>query len=121
MNYTDRLYRILKPLALRDPPVKLYRNTRQTDYDSQNEDYVVFSTGISNRPRLFGDGVVLLRRCSCDITVVERGTGNNENAGYLVDLVENLLKENNIHYNRINVGYEESTDSIQTTFDFYLI
>ena len=120
-NYDFRVYQILKPLALRDPPVKIYHNTRDTDYDSQYEDYIVYSSGISNVPRLYGDGRVLLRRCSCDITVSEKGTGNSENSGYLVNLVENLLIQNNIHYTKNSIGYVESTDSMQTTFDFYLI
>lgn len=117
-DYNQILYDIIKPLALRTPPVKIYRNAIDSDYDSQPDDYIVYSTGLSDNPFIYGDGKVLMRKCSCDITVSEKGTGNNENAGYLVKLVEDLLVENNIHYMKINVGYVESTDSMQTTFDF---
>lgn len=120
-DYDQILYNILKPLVLQDNPVKLYRNVIDTDYNSQPHDYVVYSTGLSNAPRLYGDGKVLARRCSCDITVNELGTGNNENSGYLVKMVEELLVNNHIPYTKISLGYVESTDSIQTTFDFYLI
>ena len=120
-DYNQLLYNILKPLAIMDNPIKIYRNVIDTDYNSQPHDYVVYSTGISNTPRLFGDGKVLARRCSCDVTVNEAGTGNNENSGYLVNMVENLLIEQGIAYTKINLGYVESTDSMQTTFDFYLI
>ena len=120
-DYDQILYNILKPLVLQDNPVKLYRNVIDTDYNSQPHDYVVYSTGFSNTPRLYGDGKVLARRCSCDITVNELGTGNNENSGYLVKTVEDLLVNNHIPYTKISLGYVESTDSIQTTFDFYLI
>ena len=120
-DYDAILYNILKPLVFGDNPIKLYRNVIDTDYNSQPHDYVVYSTGLSNTPRLFGDGKVLARRCSCDVTVNETGNGNNENAGYLVQLVEGILVENNIPYTKVCLGYVEQTDSIQTTFDFYII
>lgn len=120
-DYNQMLFNILRPLVLGDNPVAMYRNVIDSDYDSQPHDYVVYSTGLSDTPRLYGDGKVLLRRCSCDVTVNELGNGNNENAGYLVEKVEALLQENNIHYTKVNLGYVESTDSMQTTFDFYLI
>lgn len=120
-DYDQILYNIVKPLALRKPPIKIYRNTIDTDYNSQSQDYIVYSSGISNTPRIYGDGKTLLRRCSCDITVNEAGNGNNENSGYLVKLVEDLLIENGISYTKVNLGYIENQDSMQTTFDFYLI
>ena len=120
-DYNQMLFDILRPLVLGDNPVTLYRNVIDTDYNSQPHDFVVYSTGLSDTPRLYGDGKVLARRCSCDITVNEQGTGNNENSGYLVRMVEEILQENNISYTKITLGYVESTDSIQTTFDFYLI
>lgn len=120
-DYNQMLFNILRPLVLQDNPVQLYRNAVDSDYNSQPHDFVVYSTGLSDTPKLYGDGKVLARRCSCDVTVSEMGNGNNENAGYLVQLVENLLIENNIPYTKVNLGYVESTDSMQTTFDFYLI
>ena len=120
-DYTQMVYEIIKPLALRTPPVKIYRNVIDEDYDSRPDDFIVYKSGISNNPKLYGDGKVLLRRCSCDITVNERGTGNNDSAGYLVKLVEELLESHNISYTRVDLGYVESMDSMQTTFDFYLI
>ena len=120
-DYDQMVYDILKPLVLSRPEIKLYRNVVDTDYDSQSEDYIVYSSGISNTPRLYGDGKVILRRCSCDITVNESGNGNNASAGYLVKAVEQLLVSNNISYTKINVGYIEDQDSMQTTFDFYLM
>lgn len=119
-DYTQMVYEIIKPLALLENPVKIYRNVIDEDYDSRPDDFIVFKSGISNTPSIYGDGKVLTRRCNCDITVNERGTGNNENAGYLVNLVEELLQKNNIHYTRSDIGYVESMDSMQTNFDFYL-
>lgn len=120
-DYNQMVFDIIKPLALLENPVKIYRNVIDEDYDSRPDDFIVYKSGISNTPRLYGDGKVLARMCSCDITVNERGTGNNEKAGYLVNMVEKLLQENNIPYTRIDIGYVESMDSMQTTFDFYLI
>lgn len=120
-DYTQMVYEIIKPLALRTPAIRIYRNVIDEDYDSRPDDFIVYKAGISNSPMLYGDGKTLLRRCNCDITVNERGTGNNSDAGYLVNLVENLLKEQGISYTRIDLGYIESMDSMQTTFDFYLI
>ena len=120
-DYNQMLFNILRPLVLRDNPVKMYLNVVDSDYNSQPHDFVIYSTGLSNTPKLYGDGKVLVRRCSCDVTVNEMGNGNNENAGYLIQLVENLLIENNIPYTKVNLGYIESSDSMQTTFDFYLI
>lgn len=119
-DYTQMVYEIIKPLALLENPVKIYRNVIDEDYDSRPDDFIVFKSGISNTPGIYGDGKVLTRRCNCDITVNERGTGNNEHAGYLVNLVEGLLQKNNIHYTRSDIGYVESMDSMQTNFDFYL-
>lgn len=120
-DYTQMVYEIIKPLALSTPTVKIYRNVIDEDYNSRPDDFIVYKAGISNVPHTYGDGKVLLRRCSCDITVNERGTGNNDNAGYLINSVENLLQQRGIPYTRIDLGYVESVDSMQTTFDFYLI
>ena len=120
-DYDQLVYNIIKPLVLANPSIKVYRNVIKTDPNSEPEDYIVYSSGVSNVPRVFGDGKVILRRCNCDITVNETGTGNNDNAGYLVKLVEEQLIAQNIPYTKVDLGYIEATDSIQTTFDFYLI
>lgn len=120
-DYDQLVYNIIKPLVLNDPSIKVYRNVIKTDPNSEPGDYIVYSSGVSNSPRVFGDGKVILRRCSCDITVNEAGTGNNTNSGYLVKLVEEQLIKNNIPYTKVDLGYIETSDSIQTTFDFYLI
>lgn len=127
-DYDQMLYDILKSLVTdfegnllpEGERVQLYRNSVDTDMNSQSQDYVVYSTGISNTPRIYGDGKVLTRRCSCDITVNEAGNGNSENSGYLVRKVEEILAEKNIPYTKVSLGYIESSDSMQTTFDFYL-
>ena len=120
-DYDQMVYDILKPLVLEHSSIKIYRNVINEDENSEPEDYIVYASGISNAPKLYGDGKVLLRRCNCDITVNEAGNGNNENAGYLVKLVEDLLIANNISYTKTNLGYIENQDSMQTNFDFYLI
>lgn len=120
-DYSQMLYNIIKPLALQKPPVKIYRNRIDEDKNSQPDDYIVYQADISNTPKVYGDGKTLLRRSNCDITVNEKGDGNNEKSGYLVNAVEELLKQNKISYTKHSSGYIESLDSIQTTFDFYLI
>lgn len=120
-DYSQMVYNIIKPLALREDPVKIYRNVIDEDFNSRPRDFIVYSSGVSDSPRLYGDGKTLLRRCSCDITVNEGGNGNNDSAGYLVNEVEQLLIANNISYTKISLGYVESMDAMQTTFDFYLM
>lgn len=120
-DYDQLVYDIIKPLVLSDSSIKVYRNVIDEDYNSRPDDYIVYSSGVSNAPRLYGDGKTLLRRCNCDITVNEAGTGNNENSGYLVRKVEEQLIKNNIVYTKVDLGYIESENSMQTTFDFYLI
>lgn len=120
-DYDQMVFDIIKPLAILPNPVKIYRNVIDEDMDSRPQDFIVYSSGISNSPKIYGDGKTLVRRCSCDITVNEGGNGNNEHAGYLVNLVEDLLNKNNISYTKVGLGYVEDMDSMQTTFDFYLI
>ena len=120
-DYTQMVYNLIKPLALKENPVRIYRNVIDEDFNSRPRDFVVYSSGVSDSPRVYGDGKVLARRCNCDITVNEGGDGNNDTAGYLVAMVEDLLQKQNIHYTKVSLGYIESMDSIQTTFDFYLI
>ena len=120
-DYDQMVFDIIKPLALLENPPKIYRNVIDEDLDSRPRDFIVYSSGVSNTPKLYGDGKTLLRRCNCDITVNEGGDGNNDNSGYLVKMVENLLQENDISYTKIGLGYVESMDAMQTTFDFYLI
>ena len=119
-DYDKMVYDIIKPLALIENPIKIYRNAIDEDANSRPKDFIVYSSGLSNTPALYGDGKVLIRKCSCDITVNEGGDGNNDSAGYLINAVEQLLIDKNIHYNKVNLGYVESVDSMQTTFDFYL-
>lgn len=120
-DYDQMVFDIIKPLALLDNPPKIYRNVIDEDFNSRPRDFIVYSSGVSNVPRLYGDGKTLLRRCNCDITVNEGGDGNNDNSGYLVKMVEDLLQQSEISYTKINLGYVESMDAMQTTFDFYLI
>ena len=119
-DYDAILYSILKPLVVKENPITLYHNVIDEDYNSQPKDFVVYKTGISDSPIIFGDGKVLLRKCDCDITVSELGTGNYDNSGYLVKQVEEILQNNNITYTKVSLGYVESTDSMQTSFDFSL-
>lgn len=120
-DYDKMVFDLVKPLALKENPVKIYRNVIDEDFNSRPRDFIVYSSGVSNSPKLYGDGKTILRRCSCDITVNEGGSGNNDNSGYLVSMVEGLLQKNNISYTKISLGYIESMDAMQTTFDFYLI
>ena len=120
-DYDLMVFNLIKPLALQENPVKIYHNVIDEDFDSRPEDFIVYSAGISNFPKLYGDGKTILRRCNCDITVNEGGNGNNKNSGYLVNWVEDLLQQNGISYTKISLGYVESMDAMQTTFDFYLI
>jgi hypothetical protein len=115
------LYNILKPLVTREDPVKLYRNVIDEDFNSRPRDFVVYKADITNSARVYGDGKVLIRRCNCDITVNEGGDGNNDSAGYLVNLVEEILQRNNVKYTKVGIGYIPDMDAMQTTFDFYLI
>lgn len=112
---------IIKPLVLSKPDLKVYKNAINEDYDSRPDDFIVYQAGMSDKPVVYGDGKVLIRRCSCDITVNEAGDGNNENAGYLVRMLEDILQEKNIHYTKVALGYIEALDSMQTTLDFNLI
>ena len=120
-DYNQLCYDILKPLALEENPPKIFRNSIDTDFNSQPLDYIVYSTGISDVPRVFGDGVTQLRRCNCDITVNEAGNGNRDDSGHLVKRVEELLVARKIAYTKTTIGYIEASDSIQTNFDFYLM
>lgn len=120
-DYNQMVFDIIKPLALLENPPKIYRNVIDEDFNSRPRDFIVYSSGVSDTPKLYGDGKILLRRCNCDITVNEGGDGNNDNAGYLVKLVEDLLQKNNISYTKVSLGYVESMDAMQTTFDFYII
>lgn len=119
-DYAQLLYdTVLKPILLEDNSIHIYRNAMGEDYDSQPDDFIIYSTMVTT-PKIFGDGKVLVTRCSCDITVHEKGDGNNENAGYLISKVREQLIKANIPHTENNLGYIESMDSMQTNFDFYL-
>ena len=116
-NYDQILYDILKPLAAY---TRLYLNDLPVDENSQPEDFVLYRTGVSNTAKIYGDGKVLLRRCACDVLAVEQGDGNKKNSGYLFDMVEQVLIDNNIKYTRTSSGYDNTTDTVQVAFDFLL-
>lgn len=118
-DYDQLVYDILKPLVISNNPADVYLNNLTVDENSQPKDYILYRTNISNRARLYGDGKVITRQCACDILVNEQGNGNNDNAGYLVNQVEQLLINHNIHYTKASI-YNEYMNSIQTTFDFFL-
>ena len=119
-DYEQLLYNILKPLVTGSDPIKLYKNVITEDYNSQPHDFVVYTAEISNTPRVYGDGKVIVRSCNCDITVNEQGTGNYTESGYLAKKVEELLNKNNISYVKRHLGYIENMDSVQWNFEFYL-
>lgn len=120
-DYNQMVYDlVLKPILLEDSSIHIYRNAMGEDFNSQPDDFIIYSTGVTTS-KIFGDGKVLARRCSCDITVNEKGDGNNDNAGYLISKVREQLIKAGISYTETNLGYIESQDSMQTNFDFYLI
>jgi oxygen-independent coproporphyrinogen-3 oxidase len=55
-DYSQMVYNIIKPLALREDPVKIYRNVIDEDFNSRPRDFLVYSSGVSDSPRLYGDG-----------------------------------------------------------------
>lgn len=118
-DYNQILFNILKPLL--DQGVNLYLNTVSEDEDSQPLDFVVYRTGVVDTALVYGDGKCQLRECECDVIVNEYGTGNSENSGYLVKLVENQLIQNGISYKKYFPGVELKSNTTQTTFTFVLI
>lgn len=125
-DYDQILFNILKPLAFDDEEnalpdgIKLYLNRIPEDFNSYPLNFIVYRSNITNTASQYGDGKVLFRKSNCDIMVNESGDGNQKDSGKIANQVEQLLIDHNIKYTRVNMGYVPDTDSIQTTFDFYL-
>ena len=117
-DYEQMIFQMLKPLVAKGH--RVYLNTVDEDEDDQPLDFIIYRANVSNYVAVYGDGVPQLRNSDCDIIVNEYGTGNNENSGYLVKLVEQILIDNEISYIRIGGLELDENSSVQTTFSFTL-
>lgn len=117
-DYEVQLFQLLKPLVSKG--YRIYLNTVDEDEDDQPLDFIIYRANVANYVGVYGDGAPQLRKSDCDIIVNEYGTGNNENSGYLVKAVEQILVDNEISYIK-NGGLElGENSSVQTTFSFTL-
>lgn len=116
-NYEQILFEMLKPIA--EDGHRVYLNTVQEDEDDQPEDFIVYRT-VTSYGKVYGDGLAQLRACDCDIIVNEHGTGNSEESGYLIRLVEEILNQKEVTYTKSKFLDLDENSSVQVTFSFTL-
>ena len=82
-------------------------------------DYILLRYDITNTGKVFGDGVVKLRKSDCDILIVSLGE-DSDKLSELESEVERILDLNGVYYFKNNLGYDEKTKQSSISFSMTL-
>jgi len=115
--YSKKIWEILKPIA---NEIDIYEETVNEDPTTLEGSYIVYITDVTNTPHVRADGKVIIRSSNCEIVVFTEGNANDTDNKKFVNMVEDLLIQNEISYNKINLGFNSDLGRSQVTFDFYL-
>ena len=117
MDYSQKIWDILKSIMTE---IEIYEETANEDPTQLPDNYIVYITDVTNTAHTYADGKTLVRSSNCEIAVFTSGNANDSNNKKYVNMVEDLLIQNNINYNKINLGFNSDVGRSQVTFDFYL-
>lgn len=104
--------------TLKENGIPIYKEIMTEEPEDTPESYILLRSQISDSTTNYGDGKSLVREADCDIVLVSKGYAedssdlHNKNK----DLIRRHLKSQEIPFQEVNLGYDETLKATQHTF-----
>lgn len=98
--------------------IRIFKEVVNVDKNSVPDSYILLRSQTTDTVDSYGDGKGVLRSADCDIMLVSKGYADKTTDLHNVNKkkVRNHLRQQEIEFTEINLGYNESTKSTQHTF-----
>lgn len=112
------LYDIVKDVE--DENLKLYKAGYDGDANSEPDSYAILRTSISDKARIYGDGVSVVRSADCEINLISKGIASKTTSMHNKNIkkIQNVLEANDIEFIGSNLGYDRSMKCSEYSFAF---
>ena len=101
------LWELVSPISEKIP---VYREIMDEDENSVPQSYLLIREGITDSPRLYGDGQAMRRMNNATLILVSNSTGSRSNDVHNKNraIVKELLDKEGVSYTGYNHGYNET-------------
>lgn len=103
--------------------IPIYKEIMHEEQNNVPPSYILLRSQVTDTNDVFGDGKGQIRAADCDIILVSKGYGDdskdlhNKNKKKIRD----HLKEQEINYTEVNLGYNESIQSTEHNFTLEIL
>ena len=103
--------------------IPIYKEIMHEEQNNVPASYILLKSQVTDTNDVFGDGKGQIRAADCDIILVSKGYGDdskdlhNKNKKKIRD----HLKEQEINYTEVNLGYNESIQSTEHNFTLEIL
>ena len=101
------LWELVSPISEKIP---VYREIMDEDKNSVPQSYLLIREGITDSPRIYGDGQAMRRMNNATLILISNSTGSRSNDIHNKNraIVKELLDKEGVSYKGYNLGYNES-------------
>lgn len=101
------LWELVAPISDKIP---VYREIMDEDKNSVPKSYLLIREGITDSPRIYGDGAVKKRLNSATLILISSSTGSRSDDIHNTNraMIKDLLDKEEVAYTGYNLGYNET-------------
>lgn len=98
--------------------IKIYKESMDEQKDNVPDSYILLRSQVSDSTKVYGDGKSCIRLANCNITLVTKGYAEDTTDKHNTNknLIKNCLKNKDVDFREINLGYNDSNQSTEHTF-----
>lgn len=98
--------------------IPIYKEIMHEEENDIPDSYILLRSQMSDDNLVFGDGKGLIRAADCDIILVSKGYADDTTDLHNINKkkIREHLKEQNINFQEVNLGYDNGLKSTQHTF-----
>lgn len=98
--------------------IPIFKEVMAEEDEDVPDSYIVLRSQITDTTSNFGDGKSLIRSADCDIILVSKGYAEDTTDLHNVnkEKIRKHLKDQEISFNEVNLGYSDTLKSTQHTF-----
>jgi len=98
--------------------IPIYKEIMHEEENDIPQSYILLRSQISDTNQLFGDGRSQIKNADCDIVLISKGYAEDTTDLHNINknLIRQHLKNQEINYTEINLGYNETIKSTEHTF-----
>ena len=117
------LWDMVKDLKKGRSPIPIYKEIMHEEKNNVPSSYILLRSQVTDTNEVFGDGKGKIRAADCDIVLVTKGYGDDSTDLHNVNKrkIREHLKNQEIDFTEINVGYNESIQSTEHNFTLEIL